>query len=38
MDTNYETKTIEHVGLVAGMFDELGVGELLDIVVTINRI
>jgi transposase len=30
MNTNYETKTIEHLGLVAGMFDELGVGKLLD--------
>lgn len=27
---SYETKTIEHLGLVAGMFDELGVGELID--------
>jgi transposase len=33
MSTNYETKTIEHLGLVAGMFDELGVGELIDQVI-----
>lgn len=30
MSTSYETKTIEHLGLVAGMYDELGVGELID--------
>ncbi len=30
MSTSYETKTIEHLGLVATMFDELGVGELID--------
>ena len=30
MSTRYETKTIEHLGLVATMFDELGVGELID--------
>lgn len=29
----FETKTIEHLGLVAGMFDELGIGELIDEVV-----
>lgn len=33
MEERYETKTIEHLGLVAGMFDELGVGELLDEVI-----
>lgn len=33
MSTSYETKTIEHLGLVAGMFDELGVGELIDKVI-----
>ena len=27
---SYESKTIEHLGLVAEMFDELGVGELID--------
>lgn len=26
----FETKTIEHLGLVAGMCDELGIGELID--------
>ncbi len=30
MSTSYETKTIEHLGLVAGMYDELGIGELID--------
>ncbi len=30
MATTYETKTIEHLGLVAGMFDELGIGEMID--------
>ena len=30
MSTSYETEPIEHFGLVAGMFDELGVGELID--------
>ena len=33
MSTSYETKTLEHLGLVAGMFDELGVGELIDTVI-----
>ncbi|QBQ54443.1 IS1634 family transposase [Nitrosococcus wardiae] len=33
MSTTYETKTIEHLGLVAGVFDELGIGELLDQVI-----
>ncbi len=26
----YKSETLEHLGLVAGMFDELGVGELVD--------
>jgi transposase len=30
MSTSYETKTIEQLGLVAGMYDELGVGALID--------
>lgn len=30
MSTSYETKTIEPLGLVAKMFDELGIGELID--------
>lgn len=29
----YETKTIEHLGLVSGMVDELGIGQLIDQVV-----
>lgn len=31
---SYETKTIEHLGLVAGMCDELGICELIDELVT----
>ena len=30
MVARYEAKTVEHLGLVAGMFDELGIGELID--------
>lgn len=33
MEATYETKTIEHLGLVAGMFDELGMDELIDTIV-----
>jgi transposase len=36
MDTNemsYQSKTLGHLGLVAGMFDELGIGEVVDGVV-----
>lgn len=33
MSTDYETKTIEHLGLVASMVDELGIGELIDEVI-----
>ena len=33
METRFETKTIEHLGLVAGMFDEFGIGALIDEVV-----
>jgi transposase len=29
-DTTYKSETLEHLGLVAGMFDELGIGELVD--------
>lgn len=29
----YKSETLEHLGLVAGMFDELGIGELVDAVV-----
>lgn len=28
--TSYKSQTLEHLGLVAAMFDELGVGELID--------
>jgi len=33
MSETYKSETLEHLGLVAGMFDELGVGELVDAVV-----
>lgn len=33
MSRGYETKTIEHLGLVSGMVDELGVAELIDEVI-----
>ena len=26
----YKSETLEHLGLVAGMFDELGIGDLVD--------
>lgn len=26
----HKSETLEHLGLVAGMFDELGIGELVD--------
>ena len=26
----YESQVLDHLGLVAGMFDELGIGEVLD--------
>jgi hypothetical protein len=29
-DTTYKSETLEHLGLVAEMFDELGIGELVD--------
>ena len=29
-DTTYKSETLEHLGLVAGMFDELGIGDLVD--------
>jgi transposase len=29
-DTTYKSETLEHLGLVAAMFDELGIGELVD--------
>lgn len=30
MSESYKSETLEHLGLVAGMFDELGIGELVD--------
>ncbi len=30
MSEAYKSETLEHLGLVAGMFDELGIGELVD--------
>lgn len=33
MSETYKSETLEHLGLVAGMFDELGIGELVDVVV-----
>jgi transposase len=30
MSETYKSETLEHLGLVAGMFDELGIGELVD--------
>lgn len=33
MSTDYETKTIEHLGLVSGMVDELGITEVIDEVI-----
>lgn len=29
-ETRYKSQTLEHLGLVAAMFDELGIGELVD--------
>lgn len=33
MSETYKSETLEHLGLVAGTFDELGIGELVDAVV-----
>ncbi len=33
----HETKTIEHLGLVAGMVDELGITERIDALVTQDK-
>lgn len=30
MEDSYSSKTLDHLGLVAGMFDELGLGEMID--------
>lgn len=30
MDTIYESKSLDHLGLVAGMFDDLGIGSRID--------
>lgn len=34
MPHQYKTQNLDHLGLVAGMFDELGIGELLDQLIT----
>ncbi|MDZ7705280.1 MAG: IS1634 family transposase [Trueperaceae bacterium] len=34
---SYETRTIEHLGLVAGMVDELGIAELIDKLIAQDR-
>ena len=33
MSETYKSETLEHLGLVAGMFDELGISELVDALV-----
>ena len=33
MSESYKSETLEHLGLLAGMFDELGIGELVDTLV-----
>ena len=30
MPQTYRSQTLDHLGLVAGMFDELGIAEVLD--------
>ena len=30
MSEQYESKILDHLGLVAGMYDELGIGEVID--------
>jgi transposase len=30
---SYESRSLEHLGLVAGMYDELGIGEVIDRVI-----
>ncbi|MFO1349610.1 MAG: DUF4277 domain-containing protein [Gammaproteobacteria bacterium] len=30
MSKQYASQTLEHLGLVAGMYDELGIGKVLD--------
>src|SRR5512144_3047753 len=34
---NYRSQTLDHLGLVAGMFDEVGIGEVLDQVIPQDR-
>jgi hypothetical protein len=34
----YKSKQLEHLGLVTGMYDELGIGELLDKLIPDERI
>ena len=36
MSETYKSETLEHLGLLAGMFDELGIGELIDTLVPQN--
>ena len=33
----YETRTLDHLGLIAGMYEELGIGEVIDRVVPQGR-
>ncbi len=30
MEQTYRSQTLDHLGLVAGMFDELGIGDVID--------
>ena len=30
MEQTYRSQTLAHLGLVAGMFDELGIGDVID--------
>ncbi len=30
MEQNYRSQILDHLGLVAGMFDELGIGDVID--------
>jgi transposase len=35
--TSYQSRTLDHLGLVAGMYDELGIGEVVDRLVAPKR-
>lgn len=35
-DTTHKSETLEHLGLVSGMFDEYGIGEFVDELVPQN--